>query len=172
MLTKKIVMAAMMDMALDADEGLVREVPHGSNWGNAVAEILRLASFGQVNFPTNWCAASITNYLILNGAKKVDLPTVPIRVREWSEWANKNSIWAADPRIAERGDLFLYRKPKWTGAVGHIGWILENHEGRYLRTVEGNLHNKLARYGEQGSDYHTWRPVKEGFEIVRLSRLA
>jgi hypothetical protein len=182
----------MMLMARTADTGNVLETPYGSNWGNAVKQILAVASGGRINFPTNWCASAITNYLVLASFSETtqaklpmldeleehcdllirsgDLPKNPFRVREWSDWAQKKGIWTADERIAKRGDLFLYRKPKWTGPVGHIGWVLER-DGGWLRTVEGNLHNGLNRYGEQGSDKHTWRPVKEGFEFVRLSQL-
>lgn len=171
MLNKTTALRALMKMALDADTGTVVEVPYGSNWGNAVKEILRKASRGAINFPSNWCASAVTNYLLLAGATYDDLPGEPYRVRRWSEWAKKKGIWSADMRLANRGDLFLYRKPAWNGAVGHIGMIAENHNGEWLRTVEGNLHNRLTRYGKQHSNFETWRPVRDGFELVRLSML-
>lgn len=171
MLNKQAALSALMLMADDADKRRVLEVPYGSNWGNAVKHILQVASKGTINFPTNWCASAVTNYLLVAGATYDELPPEPYRVRQWSDWAKRKSIWTADPRLANRGDLFLYRKPSFTGAVGHIGFIAENHMGKWLRTVEGNLHNGLNRYGEQGSAYTTWRPVRDGFEIVRLTKL-
>lgn len=146
-----------------------------------------------ISTPAPWCAAFVASCLLAAGVPRRELPAYPASTYSWAEWAFRSKRLRRDFRgQVQRGDLFVWNSNLKSGYVwpgggqGHIGIVVGvSHDGRWLRTIEGNSNadgsrngNALIRRGSRSgrpgeaaltpNTTENWRPVGHAMHRIQL----
>ena len=134
-------MADIVPIAL-AEVG-TREVG-GNNQGPRVVEYQKATWLEPAAWP--WCAAFVCWVLqqAWAGTEREKTRCRDASAFGWVKWAQKHGhTILPETQKAKRGDIVVFD-------FSHIGIVVEDQTGAYIRTVEGNTNGQGARDSESG----------------------